>query len=130
MRSVQAAQACGHVTGARSHVTGAHSHVTGACSHVILHGGLRVLAVGCSTFIIKRPAKFRSQVSENKEIISYPGTGLLNFTHRARFYLFIGVVLIYNAVLASGVKQSESVIHGHISTFPLGSFSIQVRTEY
>ena len=37
------------------------------------------------------------------------------------FYLFkkffIGVYLIYNVVLVSGVQQSESVIHIHISTF-------------
>ena len=31
--------------------------------------------------------------------------------------IFIGVELIYNAVLVSGVQQSDSVIHTHISTF-------------
>ena len=30
--------------------------------------------------------------------------------------IFIGVWLIYNAVLVSGVQQSESVTHIHIST--------------
>ena len=32
------------------------------------------------------------------------------------FLIFIGVKLIYNVVLVSGVQQSESVIHIHIST--------------
>ena len=32
------------------------------------------------------------------------------------FKIFIEVQLIYNAVLVSGVHQSESVIHIHIST--------------
>ena len=31
-------------------------------------------------------------------------------------FIFIGVQLIYNVVLLSGVRQSESVIHIHIST--------------
>ena len=31
--------------------------------------------------------------------------------------IFIGVQLIYNVVLLSGVEQSESVIHIHTSTF-------------
>ena len=30
--------------------------------------------------------------------------------------IFIGVQLIYNVVLISGVQQSESVVHIHIST--------------
>ena len=32
------------------------------------------------------------------------------------YFIFIGVQLIYNVVLVSGVQQSESVIHIHIST--------------
>ena len=32
------------------------------------------------------------------------------------FKIFIGVELIYNVVLVSGAKQSESVIHIHVST--------------
>ena len=32
------------------------------------------------------------------------------------FLMFIGVELIYNVVLVSGVQQRESVIHTHIST--------------
>ena len=32
------------------------------------------------------------------------------------FFIFIGVYLIYSVVLVSGVQQSESVIHIHIST--------------
>ena len=31
------------------------------------------------------------------------------------FFLIIGVWLIYNAVLVSGVQQSESVMHMHIA---------------
>ena len=84
-----------------------------------------------ATFIIKRPAKFWSQVSENKDIISYPVTGTpeLYPQNCLFFYLIIGVVLIYNVVLASGVKQSASVTHGHITTFSLDSFPTQVSTE-
>ena len=44
------------------------------------------------------------------------------------YLVFIGVWLIYNTVLASGVQQSESVIH--IPTLFLASFPIQVITEY
>ena len=47
--------------------------------------------------------------------------------------IFIGVQLIYNVVFVSGVQQSESVIHTHISTlflFFLDSFPIEVITEY
>ena len=32
---------------------------------------------------------------------------------------FIGIQLIYNIVLVSGVQQSESVIHTHIQSFLL-----------
>ena len=32
------------------------------------------------------------------------------------FKIFIGVYLIYNVVLVSGVQQTESIIHIHIST--------------
>ena len=32
------------------------------------------------------------------------------------FFFFIGVSLIYNVVLVSGVQQSDSVIRTHIST--------------
>ena len=39
------------------------------------------------------------------------------FLHILNFFkIFIGVELIYNVVLVSGVQQSESVIHIHIST--------------
>ena len=38
--------------------------------------------------------------------------------------IFIGIELIYNIVLVSGVEQSESVIYTHISTLFLDSFSI------
>ena len=31
-------------------------------------------------------------------------------------FFFIGVELIYNVVLVSGIQQSDSVIHIHIST--------------
>ena len=44
--------------------------------------------------------------------------------------IFIGVQLIYNVVLVSGVQQSESVIHIHISTLFLDSFLVQAVTEY
>ena len=37
---------------------------------------------------------------------------------------FIGVQLIYNVVLVSGVQQSESVIDIHVSTLFLDSFPI------
>ena len=40
------------------------------------------------------------------------------------FKNFIGVQLIYNVVLVSGVQQNESVIHIHITTLFLDSFSI------
>ena len=33
------------------------------------------------------------------------------------FLIFIGILLIYNVVLLSGVQQSEFVIHIHIFTF-------------
>ena len=33
------------------------------------------------------------------------------------FLIFIGILLIYNVVLLSGVQQSEFVIHIHIYTF-------------
>ena len=41
----------------------------------------------------------------------------------------IGVQLIYNVVLLSGVQQSESVISVHIHFFS-DSFPVQVITEY
>ena len=37
-------------------------------------------------------------------------------------FIFIGVCLIYNAVLVSGVQQSESTVHIHIPTFLLDYF--------
>ena len=41
-------------------------------------------------------------------------------------FIFVGVQLIYNIVLASGLQQSESVTHIHICTFFfLDSFPIQ-----
>ena len=43
---------------------------------------------------------------------------------------FIGVQLIYNAVLLSDVWQSESVIHIHIFTFFFDSLPIMDITEY
>ena len=33
-----------------------------------------------------------------------------------KFLFYIGVWLIYNVVIGSGVQQSDSVIHIHIST--------------
>ena len=39
----------------------------------------------------------------------------LFFLHFMFFFLIIGVWLIYNAVLVSGVQQSESVMHMHIA---------------
>ena len=42
--------------------------------------------------------------------------------HEAFFLIFIGVELIYDAVLVSGVQQSESVIHIHIATLFLDAF--------
>ena len=40
------------------------------------------------------------------------------------FIIFIGVELIYNAVLVSGVQQSQSVIRIHVSTLFVDSFPV------
>ena len=47
---------------------------------------------------------------------------VLLFSHLKKFY--IGVQLIYNVVLVSGVQQSDSVIHIHVSILFSDSFPI------
>ena len=44
------------------------------------------------------------------------GNSLPSWIHTLFFKIFIGVLLIYNVVLVSGVQQSESVIHIDVST--------------
>ena len=44
--------------------------------------------------------------------------------------IFIGVYLIYNVLLVSGVQQSKTAIHIHISTFKKYSFPILAIAEY
>ena len=45
------------------------------------------------------------------------------------FKLFIGVWLINSVVVVSGVQQSDSVIHTHVSYSFSNSFPIQAITE-
>ena len=55
-----------------------------------------------------------------------------NIKIKTTFWLFkcyVGVQLINNVVLVSGVQHSDSVIHIHVSTFS-NSFPIYVITEY
>ena len=76
------------------------------------HGHHKVKGVWIGVFSLKNIIKVNfTKVIRSKEMV-------LSWKSKALFFflIFIGVELIYNVLLVSGIHQSESVIHIHIST--------------
>ena len=65
-------------------------------------------------FMFKKVFRFFISFLANSSILSYLSCVLKAFNFILFFKFFIGVQLIYNVVLVSGIQHSDSAIHTHI----------------